>query len=197
MFYIFGLGNPGDEYIGTRHNVGRDVVSLFAKNADFDEFVFDKKSNSLISEGKFGKQKVALCLPEGFMNNSGKSVSNLVKGKAPFENVVVVHDDLDIPVGRIKISFGKKAGGHRGVESIAKVLKTNDFIRVRVGISPHTASGKIKKPQGEKEVIDFILGKLSKKENEDLKKNIKNASKSLESIVNDGFTNAMNFWNQV
>jgi PTH1 family peptidyl-tRNA hydrolase len=196
MFYIFGLGNPGDEYLGTRHNVGRDAVSLFAKNNDFDDFQFDKKSNSLVSIGKFGKEKVTLCLPQGFMNNSGKTIGYFVKTKPPFLSLIVVHDDLDLPVGRIKVSFGKKSGGHRGVESVAKTLKTKDFIRVRVGISKHTPSGKIKKPQGEKEVIDFILSKLNKKDIEDLKKNIKNGSKALETILSDGFSMAMNIWNQ-
>ncbi len=195
MFLIFGLGNPGDEYEGTRHNVGRSVVSLLAKNNDFEDFVPDKKTNSLFSSGKIGKEKVQLFLPEGFMNNSGKTVLKVVKGKPPFLKVVVLHDDLDIPVGRVKISFGKKSGGHRGVESIAKAIKTNDFVRVRIGISPVTVSGKIKKPQGEKDVIDFILGKLTKKEAEDLKKNIKNGSKAIEELVTTDLSSAMNVWN--
>jgi PTH1 family peptidyl-tRNA hydrolase len=197
MFLIFGLGNPGDEYEGTRHNVGRMVLSILAKNNDFDDFSLDKKSNSLISSGKIGKEKVELVMPEGFMNNSGKTVGSLVKTKAPFEKVIVIHDDLDIPIGSIKVSFGKKPGGHRGVESISKVLKSDDFIRVRIGISPKTASGKIKKPQGEKDVIDFILGKLSKSENEALKKTVKNGAKSVEDILNNNLSSAMNFWNSL
>lgn len=197
MFLIFGLGNPGDEYDGTRHNVGRMVVSILAKNNDFDDFSLDKKSNSLISSGKIGKEKVGLVMPEGFMNNSGKTVVSLVKTKAPFEKIVVIHDDLDIPIGSIKVSFGKKPGGHRGVESITKALKSNDFIRVRIGISPKTASGKIKKPQGEKDVIDFILGKLSKSENEALKKTVKNGAKAVEDILNNDLSFAMNFWNSL
>jgi PTH1 family peptidyl-tRNA hydrolase len=197
MFLIFGLGNPGDEYEGTRHNVGRMVLSILAKNNDFDDFSLDKKSNSLISSGKIGKEKVELVMPEGFMNNSGKTVGSLVKTKAPFEKVIVIHDDLDIPIGSIKVSFGKKPGGHRGVESISKVLKSDDFIRVRIGISPKTASGKIKKPQGEKDVIDFILGKLSKSENEALKKTVKNGAKSVEDILNNDLSSAMNFWNSL
>lgn len=195
MFLIFGLGNPGDEYEGTRHNVGRMVVSILAKNNDFDDFILDKKSNSLISSGKIGKEKVELVMPEGFMNNSGKTVGSLVKTKAPFEKVIVIHDDLDIPIGSIKVSFGKKPGGHRGVESVSKVLKSDDFIRIRIGISPKTAFGKIKKPQGEKDVIDFILGKLSKNENEALKKTVKNGAKAVEDILNNDLSFAMNFWN--
>lgn len=195
MFLIFGLGNPGDEYEGTRHNVGRMVVSILAKNNNFDDFILDKKSNSLISSGKIGKEKVELVMPEGFMNNSGKTVGSLVKTKAPFEKVIVIHDDLDIPIGSIKVSFGKKPGGHRGVESVSKVLKSDDFIRIRIGISPKTASGKIKKPQSEKDVIDFILGKLSKNENEALKKTVKNGAKAVEDILNNDLSFAMNFWN--
>lgn len=195
MFLIFGLGNPGDEYEGTRHNVGRMVVSILAKNNNFDDFILDKKSNSLISSGKIGKEKVELVMPEGFMNNSGKTIGSLVKTKAPFEKVIVIHDDLDIPIGSIKVSFGKKPGGHRGVESVSKVLKSDDFIRIRIGISPKTASGKIKKPQSEKDVIDFILGKLSKNENEALKKTVKNGAKAVEDILNNDLSFAMNFWN--
>jgi PTH1 family peptidyl-tRNA hydrolase len=195
MFLIFGLGNPGEEYEGTRHNVGRMIVSILAKNNDFDDFSLDKKSNSLISSGKIGKEKVELVMPEGFMNNSGKTVGSLVKTKTPFEKVIVIHDDLDIPIGSIKVSFGKKPGGHRGVESISKVLKSDDFIRVRIGISPKTSSGRIKKPKGEKEVIDFILGRMNKNESEAIKKTVKNGAKVVEDILNNGLSSAMNFWN--
>ena len=109
-----------------------------------------------------------------------------MKSKKAAETLVVVHDDLDIPFGKMKISFNKSAGGHRGVQSIMKAVKTEAFIRMRIGISPTTASGKMKKPQGEKEVEMLILGKFKPAEQDGLKKIMKRAAEGLELIVTDG-----------
>lgn len=195
MYVIVGLGNPGAEYENTRHNIGRTLVIGFCKKNKLPEFSFDKKSNALVAQGKIGSQKITAILPETFMNKSGNAVAKFVKSKKAAETLVVVHDELDLPLGRAKISFNKSSGGHRGVESVKKAIGTEAFTRVRVGISPSTAGGKLKKPSGEKAVNDFILGKLSKKDEELLKKIRKNIQEALGLLVTEGRERAMNEWN--
>jgi len=185
-YIILGLGNPGEEYVETRHNMGRMVLDAFVKKNDWSDWKMDKKTNSLISDGKIGKSKVLLLKPETFMNKSGEAVKPLVKTKKSAETLVVIHDDLDLPLGKIKISFNKSSGGHKGVESIMRAIKTEAFIRLRLGISGETAGGKIKKPQGEEKVIDAILGDFKKTESDELKKVIKKSVLALELIVKEG-----------
>lgn len=192
---IIGLGNPGGEYEDTRHNIGRIILSDFAKKNDFSEWSANKKSKALESAGKIGKEKTTLVMPETFMNKSGESAKYYIKTKKDTERLIVVYDELDLPLGKFKISFGRNSGGHRGLESIIKHLKSKDFVRVRVGISPVTPSGKLKKPSGEKEVLDFILGKFKEKEREVLKKEMKKISEALETIVTDGRERAMGEFN--
>jgi len=186
-YIIVGLGNPGEEYENTRHNTGRIAVNTLAKKIGVeDEWKEDKKIKSEVVKAKLGKNTVLLVKPNTFMNKSGDAVKSLVKNKKQAETLVVVHDDLDLPFGKIKISFNKSAGGHRGVQSVIKVVKTEAFIRMRIGICPITPSGKQKKPQGEKAVIDLILGKMKLADQDAWKKIMKKASDGLESIVVDG-----------
>jgi peptidyl-tRNA hydrolase, PTH1 family len=199
-YIVLGLGNPGEEYEGTRHNVGMMVLDAFTKKTDFSDWEIDKVTKSLVSKGKVGKSKALLLKPETFMNKSGEALSALVKNKQlkienikineekvkALENLIVIHDDLDLPLGRIKISFNKNSGGHRGVESIIKTTKTTGFIRLRLGISPQTAKGKIKKPEGEEKVIDAILGKFKPAEIDLLKKTLKRGVEALELILTLG-----------
>jgi PTH1 family peptidyl-tRNA hydrolase len=206
MFYIVGLGNPGEEYENSRHNTGRMAVQKLLKDLKMGDFEFNKKAHSLVSEGKVGKEKVILFLPETFMNKSGSGVSYWVKPRTgkdkSQQGLVVVHDDLDLPMGTLKISYNKGVGGHRGLESVVKAVKTKEFVRVRIGISPATAKGVAKKPglglspkAAENAVIDFILGKFKPKETEILKKVFKKASEAIQSVVSDGRDRAMNIYN--
>jgi len=195
MFYIIGLGNPGEEYKNSRHNTGVLSVLHFAKKNDMKIFNADKKIRAIVSIGKIGKEKIMLILPQTFMNKSGLSAGVIVTSRKKAENLIVVYDDLDMPLGKFKISFGRGSGGHKGVESVARAVKTKDFIRVRVGIAPSTPSGKIKKPKGEKDIINFILGDFSKKEIDILKKVFKNITEALELIIKEGRAKAMNVYN--
>jgi len=200
MFYVVGLGNPGVEYEGTRHNTGRIAVSKLAKDLEAEEFEFSKKTNALVSEIKIGKEKLTLILPETFMNKSGNAVSYFVKPKLKtakhgLENLIIVHDDLDLPLGTFKISYNKGVGGHRGLDSVAKAVKTLEFVRVRIGISPATTKGRAKKPEGEQKVLDFILGKFKPAETLILKKINKKASEAIQSIITLGRDRAMNMFN--
>lgn len=197
MIFIVGLGNPGKEYDGTRHNIGRAVVSSFARSRDLGEFLYDKKSNAEICAGKLKQEKITLILPDTFMNKSGNAVARFIKSKKAAESLVVVHDDLDIPLGRLKISFNRSSGGHKGVESVIRAVKTEGFIRVRVGISKDAGKGKVKKPHGEKAIGDFILGKLKPIDEKEFKKIAKKAGDALEAIVLEGREKAMGTFNSL
>lgn len=182
---IVGLGNPGAEYENTRHNTGRMVLDMFRLKSDLPDWKEDKKIKSLVSK----KGKINLLLPEIFMNKSGEAVSKIIKSKKAIGELVVIHDDLDLPLGRFKISFNRGAGGHRGVQSVVKALKTEAFTRIRVGISPK------KKPTGEKAVIDFILGKFKPAELATFKKTAKKISEAIEMIVREDREKAMGTFN--
>ncbi|HWB34136.1 MAG TPA: aminoacyl-tRNA hydrolase [Candidatus Paceibacterota bacterium] len=169
QWIIAGLGNPGPEYTGTRHNIGRDFLLDFG----------DKLP-----------KKPKVVTPDVYMNNSGGPLRKLVPSKAAAQRLIVVHDELDLPLGRIKISYGSSAGGHNGVKSVQAALKTQDFTRVRVGISPSTPSGKLKRPDGEK-IVDFVLGKFKPGEQEKLKKAKKLVKEALELILEEGKDKAM------
>ena len=214
MYYILGLGNPGEEYDNTRHNTGRIVLSAFLKKNKFPEPEFDKKLNSLVSTSKLKTFNLQLIMPETFMNKSGQSVGQIkdlrfkIKGKGKekkteIANLIVIHDDLDIPFGKFKVSFNKSSGGHKGVESIIKAVKTEAFVRIRVGICPASAkasAGKpviLKKPQGEKAVGDFILAKFKPAEIDVMKKVAKDAAEAIAMITEEGKDKAAGKWNSM
>jgi PTH1 family peptidyl-tRNA hydrolase len=165
---VAGLGNPGKEYDGSRHNVGRDLVGALEDTLP---------------------KKVKVIVPDVYMNNSGTSIKKIIKSKKDAEKLIVVHDELDLPLGKVKISFGSSAGGHNGVKSIINALKTQDFVRVRVGISPSTASGKLKRLDGEK-IVDFVLSKFKPAEREKLKKVKKAVAEALDLLVTEGVERA-------
>ena len=199
-YIIVGLGNPEEEYTNTRHNAGRMMLEAFAKANDFSEWTPDKKLKALVSEGKVGTSKVLLVEPESFMNNSGESLKKIkdlrfkIQGKGKDKmnevtNLAVVHDDLDIPFGKFKISFNKSSGGLRGVESIIKTVKTQAFTRIRVGIASSAAV--VRKSQEEAVVDKIILGKFKPDELAELKKLAKSISEALSVIVTEDRETAM------
>jgi len=182
MYTIAGLGNPGEEYENTRHNTGWIVARAFCKAQKFDSFEEDNKIKALKTEGKIGKEKVLCFLPETFMNKSGFSLKKIITSKKKAGKLIVIHDDIDIPLGKWKVSFGKGSAGPKGVESVMRSVKTKDFFRIRVGISPSTPTGKIKKPQGEK-VLDFLMGKFKPKELDIFKKISKKIVDEIEKLI--------------
>jgi PTH1 family peptidyl-tRNA hydrolase len=209
MFYIVGLGNPGEEYTATRHNTGRIILADFIKKNCKEGLEFDKKINALVCEGRVGKESFTVIFPETFMNKSGSALKPLmskllkkkkvmVKGKKKevmmAENLIVVHDDIDMPLGKMKMCFNRGSGGHRGVESIMRALKTEAFARIKVGICPATPTGKLKKPDSAK-LLDFIVGKFSPKEIEVVKKNSKKVAEALTTTLSESFEKAMSEFN--
>ncbi len=203
-YIIVGLGNPGEEYEGTRHNTGAMAVRAFERQQGFSAWQSDKKLKALVSEGglesvsstgRVRKENVMLLLPQAFMNKSGFSVKSLVLNKRDGKKFIVVYDDLDLPIGRMKISFGRNSGGHKGVESVIQSLGTKEFVRVRIGIAPITLRGVMKKPSGEKKILDFIMGKFTKKEHEEMERTVGRAMRALMTVVAKGKEKAMQEFN--
>lgn len=188
---IVGLGNPGGEYAATRHNTGRVVLEEFRGAHDIPDWEIKKPYNALATKGEVAKTEVLLIEPETMVNNSGKSLLSLVKSKKQAERLVVIYDDLDLPLGKWKFSFNRGSGGHKGVESIACAIKTKAFVRVRVGITPVSLLGKMKKPKGGGAVVKFILGKFTNSELVELKKVSKEVSWGLEILLKHGLERAM------
>ncbi|HEY4489501.1 MAG TPA: aminoacyl-tRNA hydrolase [Candidatus Paceibacterota bacterium] len=189
---IMGLGNPGAEYAKTRHNAGRMAVELFAKQERFEDFVFKKAANALVAQGSIDGEKVMLVLPETYMNHSGKSAPAFVKSVKAAQKLLVVRDDLDMPLGAIKMTmYGRGSGGHKGVESIMRALRTKEFAQLKIGISGATAKGKVKKPSGDEKVTKHVVGKFKPAEEALLKKTLKKASEAITVFTAEGIERAM------
>jgi PTH1 family peptidyl-tRNA hydrolase len=182
MWIIIGLGNPGKEYEKTRHNTGREILMAIEKK--------EGKGLPTAKQGTLFGKKATLFYPDVYMNNSGGPIKKLVSSKKAAESLVVLHDELDLPLGKVKISFGSSAGGHKGVKSVQTALKTKDFIRIRIGISPSTSSGRLRRPEGEK-IVDFVLGAYKPAELEKLKKVHKVVAEALEILFEHGLSRAM------
>jgi PTH1 family peptidyl-tRNA hydrolase len=193
-YIIAGLGNPGEEYENTRHNTGRIVLEVV--RAEFgDDFEYNKKLNARVSQGKIGKEKVTFIAPDTFMNNSGKAIGQLVKSIKAATRLIVIYDDFNLPLGRVRISFNRSSGGHNGIESIIKAVKTEAFLRIRVGTAPENAKGNAKTPHGDEKIEKFILGKFKDEELKTLKKVAKTTSEAVEMIIREGKDKAMSVFN--
>lgn len=188
---IVGLGNPGKEYGRTRHNAGRSAVELIAKQDDLSEFVFNKTANALVSKGA----NATFVLPETMMNASGKAVSAFIKSPKAAKNLLVIHDDLDLPLGTIKMAFGRGSGGHKGVESIMRAIKTKEFTRIRIGISGVGKKRQAKKVSGEEKVIKHVIGKWKPGEEAVLKKVLKKVAETVRLFAAEGIESATQFAN--
>jgi len=192
---IIGLGNPGKEYEKTRHNAGRSAVELLAKQNDFDEFVFNKTSNALVSKGAIEGENTTLVLPETMMNLSGKAVVAFVKSPKAAKSLLVIHDDLDLPVGTLKMVFGRGSGGHKGVESVMRSIKTKDFARIRIGVAPAGKKNQAKKLKDEEKVIKLVIGKWKPAEEAAVKKVLKKAALAARLFATSGIESATMFAN--
>ena len=211
MILIVGLGNPGEKFKKTRHNLGRLVVNTWQLIAGFSGFRFEKKSNALISKGVLDKKQIILALPETFMNNSGKSVKMLTKSyKLKPNNLIIVHDDIDLPIGKIRISKNRGSAGHKGVESIIKELGTKNFTRVRIGICPQDFKPKdVDKTSTRAKLgaglvlhrnkisgAGFVLQRFNKEEEKVVQEIIKKSCLAIEMIVEEGIEKASQQYNQ-
>jgi len=195
MILIVGLGNPGDEYEETRHNAGRIILGFISKANDFGDWRDDMKLKSYRTKGEITDEKFDFITPNTFMNNSGVAVAQIIDDKKKLKNLVVIYDDIDLPLGSLKISFNRSSGGHNGLESVIKKVKSSEFVRIRIGVSPSTPTGKTKKPKGEEAVLKFLLGKFKEEELKEIKKISKKVAEILVVLSKDGKDKAMSMFN--
>lgn len=186
MFLIVGLGNPGDEYAQTRHNLGFMLVDKLA--ADANAKVKRHECQSLVGSALIENERVKLAKPQTFMNLSGEAVSCLISKGEDGENdsLIVISDDLALPFGTIRLRQRGSAGGHNGLRSIIAALGTNEFIRLRIGIQPEHPIGDAKR---------FVLDGFSRTEKESLEEILERAAQAARSVLRDGILKAMSLFN--
>ena len=185
-FLIVGLGNPGAEFSHNRHNVGFMLLDCLADR--LGESFSRLESNSLLTKAKYQDKRLLLAKPQTFMNLSGQAVSRLVKYyKIPLESLLIVYDDVDLPLESIRIRPNGGAGGHKGVASIIERLGTKEFPRLRLGIG---------RPSGRKNAAAHVLQNFTKEENEFLEVTLKRAVDAVLLFVSAGLETAMNKYNE-
>jgi PTH1 family peptidyl-tRNA hydrolase len=182
---VVGLGNPGEKYAQTRHNMGAMVIDLLLERARAT--LKSHKSGCLIAETNLSGERVVLARATTYMNDSGRPVGELVRWyKTTPSDLIVVHDELDIPFEEVRIKDGGGTAGHNGLGSIASHLGTRDFVRIRVGIG---------RPKGRQGAVDHVLNSFSSTEKKELPFILERAADAVESIVSDGVEVAMNRFN--
>jgi peptidyl-tRNA hydrolase, PTH1 family len=184
---VVGLGNPGAEFAGTRHNVGADVVALLAER--HGGRLKRGKEWALVTEVRLGQRRVALAFPQTYMNDSGRSVVALVRryGIEELWRLVVVHDELDLPLGKVQVKAGGGLAGHNGLRSIKAHLHDDAFTRIRIGIG--------KPPGGKEQGVDHVLNTPGKKERIELDVSVAWAADAVEVIAAEGVVAAQNRFN--
>ncbi len=185
---LVGLGNPGKEYEDSRHNVGFMFIDFLLKKANHSKGKYEEGCLSRIYKVYLFERELLLVKPYTFMNNSGYAVLNLIKHyDLKPEEVMVIYDDLDLPLGSIRIRKGGSSGGHKGVESIINLLKTQSFPRLRIGIS---------RPKRKEEVIDYVLSPFSKEEAFKIREVFERAFWCLKILFMEGFEKSMSLCNR-
>lgn len=185
MYLIVGLGNPEEEYSGTRHNMGFDAINAIAKT--YNICINRKKFDALYGDGIIEGKKVILLKPQTYMNLSGESIRQVVEFyKLKLEDILVIYDDMDVEKGNIKIRKKGGTGSHNGMKSIIHNLKSEDFARIRIGIG---------RPEETDDKINYVIGKVETSEREKLEEGIQKATKAVKVIIENGIDNAMNAWN--
>jgi PTH1 family peptidyl-tRNA hydrolase len=189
MKLIVGLGNPGRNYANNRHNIGFTCINHLARSQGIR---FDRKQGrARIGTGKVTGKEVVLAKPQTHMNLSGESVSRLVKrfNIGP-DDLVIIHDDLDLPLGKIRLSHGSSSGGHKGIDSIIEELGSRDFIRLRIGIGrPDKAEA------SEDEIIAYVLSDFSPEQRKAIAPTIPRVTEAILCLLTEGLTPAMNKYN--
>jgi len=193
MKLIVGLGNPGRIYAQNRHNIGYRCINHLAKLYSID--IKRRQCHSQVGSGKIANVKVVLAKPVTFVNQSGEAVGCLVRSyDVPPNDLIVIHDDLDLPLGKLRLRPDGSAGGHKGINSIISVLDSEDFPRIKVGI------GRPTKEDGtaitnEDAIVNYVLSDLTPREDDIIKSAIAQVDKAIQSILTEGITAAMNKFN--
>lgn len=183
MKLIVGLGNPGKEYDNTRHNIGFMVLDYYLGNVSWQQ-----KFNALYTTSIVNGEKVYFIKPQTYMNLSGNSVAEFVNFfKIDYKDILVIHDDLDLPLGKYRVKANSSAGGHNGIKSIIERLGTNEFARLKIGISHNK----------EYDTKDYVLGHFNKEEQDELNKLLPTFNKIINSFINDDIKKVMNDYNGI
>lgn len=191
MKLIVGLGNPGRSYSKNRHNTGFMCLRHFARqhNIRLDK----KQAKARIGSGRVNGNQVILARPQTYMNLSGQSVSRLVsKFKANLDDLIVIHDDLDLSLGKIRIRQGGSSGGHKGIDSIINELGSRDFVRIKVGIGRPTENAT---EISEADIIKYVLSDFTPDEKQSITPVIAQVSEAILCLLTDGLEAAMNKYN--
>ena len=182
MILLVGLGNPGDRYQGSRHNLGFDAIDLLIRECGLS--VGAQRFKGFFGTGRIGIQKVGWLKPETFMNLSGESVGAAARFfKLEPEQVIVFHDDLDLVSGRVRMKKGGGNGGHNGLKSIQQIIGSPDFIRVRLGIG---------RPPGRMDTTSFVLSRFKKEERELIDPRLEGLPNALPALLDGDLPGAMN-----
>jgi len=189
MELLVGLGNPGDEYKNTRHNVAWIILRNFIMHAGLPEPHTSGVFSGEVSVGNIHGKEVRILFPTIFMNNSGAAVKKALDCDTG-EHLIVVHDEVDLPFGTIRIVQSRGAGGHNGVKSIIENVGSSDFIRIRIGTGKENIFGMFRRPKGE-QLSNFVLGEFSTKEREQFPEIEKKVVRALELIYTKGVKEAM------
>ena len=194
MYYLVALGNPGQEYEQTRHNIGWLVLDQLRSEQNFSALVASSKYSGQVAEGEIAHTAIQALYPDTFMNNSGVAVRKLLAG-ADTSTLIVLHDDVALPLSEIKVSIGRGDGGHNGIKSIIKELGSNEFIRIRIGVAGRAfLTGKTKIYKGGA-MARFVLGKFTKKELATISEVATLVNGVVKLIITEGVERAMNQYN--
>lgn len=185
---VVGLGNPGDGYAATRHNIGFQVANRLAKRARLD---FDKKAaDARIAEGSLGQTRIAVAKPQTFMNDSGRAVRRLLdRYRIEPSRLVVVYDDVDLPLGKIRVRAAGGPGTHNGMRSVVAALGTEGFPRVRCGIAPAEPAAEVP------DMTEYVLEPFAADEREQAEAVTARAAEAVEVLIRDGISRAMDSFN--
>jgi PTH1 family peptidyl-tRNA hydrolase len=181
MKLIVGLGNPGKDYIGTRHNIGFCLVDNYVQDVDWTN-----KFDGLLYSKTINEEKIFFFKPQTYMNNSGIAISKIVKYyDISLDNILVIHDDLDLEFGTYRIKFDSSSGGHNGIKSIISYLNGQEFWRLKIGISNDKSN-----------VKDYVLGKFKKEEKEVIDSMLDIYNNIIDSFINNGGEKTMSLYNK-
>jgi len=186
MILIVGLGNPGRKFANTKHNIGFMVADFLAKKLEAN---FKEKEEFFIAQSKIDNKEVLIVKPKTYMNLSGRAVKVLLDEetqKALPESLIVIHDDLDLPLGKIRIKKNGSSGGHKGIQSIIEQIGTKNFIRLKIGIGKDPSQNS----------SEYVLSPFTKKEKPLIKEKISLAASAVISIITEGLEKSMNIYNR-
>ena len=183
---VVGLGNPGDEFARTRHNAGAEVIELLARRHGA-KLKRSRRDRALVGEARIGNARVTLAIPTTYMNDSGIAVRALARRYDLIpQQIVIVHDELDLPPAALRVKEGGGLAGHNGLRSIVQHLHSDDFLRVRIGVG---------KPPTKERGADHVLSRASRRDREEMAVTIEQAADAVEMILADGVAAAMNRFN--